>query len=113
MQNEIIKLYENVTDEPILVRELSLEVPAHDRVSVKSAYPTPFNPVNYPGLVEVGGLTAEEHDAAVRQARDSYTATTGKSIAGAVPQQSAPTVAQPSPAGTLDIEKNPGGQPNA
>lgn len=82
---QITKLYENVTDEPIHIREMALEVPAHDRVSTVSEFPTPFNPVNYPGLVEVGGLTEDEHNAKVEQAKQAYLAAhTDKQIRGAM-----------------------------
>lgn len=68
---QITKLYENVTGQDIDVLGVGV-VPANDRLSVTSEYPTPVNLVNYPGVIEVSGLTAEDHAAAVEQAQAAY-----------------------------------------
>lgn len=59
------RLYENATDKDIFIRELDIEIPAHDRVSVVADYHTPLNLANYPGVTEVTAMQAEEHQAAL------------------------------------------------
>jgi len=116
---QITKLYENTTDETIYVQGIG-DIPAGDRLSVVSEYPTPVNLANFPGIVEVSGLTDEEHKAKVAEGQAAYKAwkatNPGQPTLGVRQQVEEQGAAPAQPAnvqGASEIETNTGDQTNA